>query len=60
MQAGIISTCNGYAEAPTGSYCSLFVSDNGITLAELYAGKLCWGVMVRIVGQGFWRISGIV
>ena len=32
----IPENCDVYAEAPSGSYCSLFASDNNITTAELY------------------------
>jgi hypothetical protein len=43
IQTGIISTCNNYAAAPSGSYCSLFASDEGITLDELYAWNTVLG-----------------
>ena len=36
VQAGIDSQCTKYAEALSGTYCSLFASDNDITLAQLY------------------------
>lgn len=52
-QSGIISTCNAYAQAPSGSYCSLFASDNGITEAELYAWNTALGTDGANCGSSF-------
>ncbi|OBT81385.1 hypothetical protein VE02_10161 [Pseudogymnoascus sp. 03VT05] len=53
-QSGIISTCNDYAQAPSGSYCSLFASNNGITEAELYAWNTVLGTDGANCGTSFW------
>jgi len=53
-QAGIVSNCNGYAEAPSGSYCSLFASDNGITVQQLYAYNTVLGTGGENCGTSFW------
>jgi hypothetical protein len=53
-QAGIVSNCNGYAMAPTGSYCSLFASDNGITVEQLYAYNTVLGTDGANCGASFW------
>lgn len=37
IQGGIVATCNQYASAPAGSFCSQFATDEGITTTELYA-----------------------
>ncbi|OBT81991.1 hypothetical protein VE02_09310 [Pseudogymnoascus sp. 03VT05] len=53
-QAGIVSNCNGYAMAPKGSDCSLFASDNGITLDQLYAYNTVLGADGANCGTSFW------
>lgn len=49
----IISTCDKYAEAVAGTYCSLFASDNGITTAQLYAWNSVLGTNGENCGTAF-------
>ena len=39
----IISTCNDYALAQSGDYCSEFAQDNGISASNLYAWNTVLG-----------------
>ena len=54
VQAGIVANCNNWAEAPSGSYCSLFASDNGITTDDLYAWNIVLGTNGANCGTSFW------
>lgn len=49
----IVSTCNKYAEAVAGTYCSLFASDNGITTAQLYTWNSVLGANGENCGTAF-------
>ncbi|GAB7348916.1 hypothetical protein MBLNU459_g7604t2 [Dothideomycetes sp. NU459] len=42
-QSGIISSCDKYAEAVSGDYCTKFATDNDITTAQLYAWNAVLG-----------------
>jgi hypothetical protein len=46
-QSGIVTSCNNFAEAVSGDYCSKFASDHGITTAQLYA----WNPILGSTGQ---------
>ncbi|EOD48364.1 hypothetical protein UCRNP2_4885 [Neofusicoccum parvum UCRNP2] len=50
----IVSSCNRYAQAQDGDYCSLFADENAITAAQLYA----WNAVLGSDGSGcdseFW------
>jgi LysM repeat protein len=50
----IAANCNKYAQAPSGSYCSLFAQDNNISENNLYAWNTVLGANGANCGNDFW------
>ncbi|OBT52616.1 hypothetical protein VE04_06030 [Pseudogymnoascus sp. 24MN13] len=54
IQDGVISTCNKFAKAASGEYCSLFAGNNGITTAQLYLWNTVLGSNRQNCDSSFW------
>lgn len=54
IQDGVISTCNKFAKAASGEYCSLFADNNSITTAQLYLWNTVLGSNGQNCGSSFW------
>ncbi|OBT78531.1 hypothetical protein VF21_01031 [Pseudogymnoascus sp. 05NY08] len=54
IQDGVISTCNKFAKAASGEYCSLFAGNNGITTAQLYLWNTVLGSNGQNCDSSFW------
>ena len=54
IQGGVISTCNKFAKAASGEYCSLFADNNSITTAQLYLWNTVLGSNGQNCDSSFW------
>ena len=50
----IAEDCDAFAPVPSGSYCSLFAQDNGISASDLYAWNTVLGANGENCGNKFW------